>query len=88
MLFVELVEEAAVGDRFRERFAAEFREDIPVIERRIGEFDGMLIRSATKLTADLIDKADNLKAVGRAFGFLFIGLGGGSAPKRMWGMTP
>ena len=26
----------------------------------------MLIRSATKLTADLIDKADNLKAVGRA----------------------
>ena len=36
------------------------------LERRIGEFDGILIRSATKLTADLIDKADNLKAVGRA----------------------
>jgi len=36
------------------------------LERRIGEFDGMLIRSATKLTADLIAKADNLKAVGRA----------------------
>jgi D-3-phosphoglycerate dehydrogenase len=36
------------------------------LERRIGEFDGILIRSATKLTADLLDKADNLKAVGRA----------------------
>ena len=36
------------------------------LERRIGEFDGILIRSATKLTADLIDKADNLKAIGRA----------------------
>jgi D-3-phosphoglycerate dehydrogenase len=36
------------------------------LERRIGEFDGILIRSATKLTADLIEQADNLKAVGRA----------------------
>ena len=36
------------------------------LERRIGEFDGILIRSATKLTADLIGKAENLKAVGRA----------------------
>jgi D-3-phosphoglycerate dehydrogenase len=36
------------------------------LERRIGEFDGILIRSATKLTAELIDRADRLKAVGRA----------------------
>ncbi|HEX2162093.1 MAG TPA: phosphoglycerate dehydrogenase [Thermoleophilaceae bacterium] len=36
------------------------------LERRIGEFDGILIRSATKLTADLIEKGDNLKAIGRA----------------------
>jgi D-3-phosphoglycerate dehydrogenase / 2-oxoglutarate reductase len=36
------------------------------LERRIGEFDGILIRSATKLTADLLEKADNLKAIGRA----------------------
>ena len=33
---------------------------------RIGEFDGILIRSATKLTADLIDKAERLRVVGRA----------------------
>ncbi len=36
------------------------------LERRIGEFDGILIRSATKLNADLLAKATNLKAVGRA----------------------
>src|SRR4051794_5100493 len=36
------------------------------LARRIGEFDGILIRSATKLTADLLERADRLKAVGRA----------------------
>ncbi|MGH2837561.1 MAG: phosphoglycerate dehydrogenase [Thermoleophilaceae bacterium] len=36
------------------------------LERRIGEFDGMLIRSATKLDAGLIAKAERLRAVGRA----------------------
>ncbi len=36
------------------------------LERRIGEFDGILIRSATKLTADLLEQATNLKAIGRA----------------------
>ncbi len=36
------------------------------LERRIGEFDGMLIRSATKLTAELIEQATRLRAVGRA----------------------
>jgi D-3-phosphoglycerate dehydrogenase len=32
----------------------------------IGSYDAILIRSATKLTADLIDRADNLKVIGRA----------------------
>jgi D-3-phosphoglycerate dehydrogenase / 2-oxoglutarate reductase len=36
------------------------------LERRIGEFDGILIRSATKLDADLIERAERLKVVGRA----------------------
>ena len=36
------------------------------LERRIGEFDGILIRSGTKLTADLLAKADRLRVVGRA----------------------
>lgn len=36
------------------------------LERRIGEFDGILIRSATKLSAELLDRSDRLKVVGRA----------------------
>ena len=36
------------------------------LERRIGEFDGILIRSATQLDAGLLAKADRLRAVGRA----------------------
>ena len=36
------------------------------LEKRIGEFDGLLIRSATKLDAGLLAKAGRLKAIGRA----------------------
>jgi len=36
------------------------------LTRRIGEFDAILIRSATQLTADLFEKADRLKAIARA----------------------
>jgi len=40
-------------------------DDTQLVER-IGEYDGILIRSATKMTADLIEKADRLKVIGRA----------------------
>jgi D-3-phosphoglycerate dehydrogenase / 2-oxoglutarate reductase len=33
---------------------------------KIGDYDAIVIRSATKLTADLIDRADRLKVIGRA----------------------
>jgi D-3-phosphoglycerate dehydrogenase / 2-oxoglutarate reductase len=36
------------------------------LAERIGEFDGILIRSATKLDADLLGHASRLRAVGRA----------------------
>ena len=32
----------------------------------IGDYDGLAIRSATKATAEIIEKADNLKVIGRA----------------------
>ena len=32
----------------------------------IGEYDGLVIRSATKVTSEIIESADNLKVVGRA----------------------
>ena len=34
--------------------------------QRIGDYDGLIIRSATKVTAEVIDQAGNLKAIGRA----------------------
>ena len=36
------------------------------LDERIGEFDGIVIRSATKLTADLIERGSRLKVIGRA----------------------
>jgi D-3-phosphoglycerate dehydrogenase / 2-oxoglutarate reductase len=36
------------------------------LQRRIGEFDGILIRSATRLDAGLFERAERLKVVGRA----------------------
>jgi D-3-phosphoglycerate dehydrogenase / 2-oxoglutarate reductase len=36
------------------------------LEERIGQYDAILIRSATKLTADLIGKGARLKVIGRA----------------------
>jgi D-3-phosphoglycerate dehydrogenase / 2-oxoglutarate reductase len=49
-------------------FEVEIGTDWPAEElaSRIGEFEGILIRSATKLTADLIERAERLRAVGRA----------------------
>ena len=36
------------------------------LAERIGSYDGIVIRSATKMTADLIDRAGRLRAIGRA----------------------
>ena len=36
------------------------------LQERIGEYDGLIIRSATRVTAEVIERADNLKAIGRA----------------------
>jgi len=36
------------------------------LAERIGEYDAILIRSATKLTPELIERAGNLKVIGRA----------------------
>ncbi len=36
------------------------------LKKIIGNYDGLVIRSATKVTADIIEAADNLKVIGRA----------------------
>src|SRR5688500_17535452 len=67
VLVKEKIADAGV-ELLRERFDVELGLDWDDQElaKRIGEFDGILIRSATKLTGDLIEKADRLKVIGRA----------------------
>jgi D-3-phosphoglycerate dehydrogenase / 2-oxoglutarate reductase len=48
----------------------DFQPDIGKDKQRladaIGAFDGLAIRSATKVTAKILERADNLKVIGRA----------------------
>lgn len=47
-------------------FLPELGKDPEKLAEIIGQYDGLAVRSATKATADLIAKADNLKVIGRA----------------------
>jgi D-3-phosphoglycerate dehydrogenase len=55
-------------DLLREHFEVDLGSDWSAEELgcRIGDYDGILIRSATKLDGDLLEKARRLRAVGRA----------------------
>ncbi len=67
VLVKEKIADAGV-ELLRDRFDVELGLDWDggVLEKRIGEFDGILIRSATKLTPELIERAERLKVIGRA----------------------
>jgi D-3-phosphoglycerate dehydrogenase len=61
-----------VGDSGVELLRGHFDVDLGIdwsdeeLTERIGAYHGILIRSATKMTAELIDKATNLRVIGRA----------------------
>jgi len=61
-----------LADRGVELLRDEFEVDVLLglspeeLLERIGEYDGLIIRSATKVTAEVIERAGNLKAIGRA----------------------
>jgi len=57
---VEILKKAGLEVEFRSKTSAE------EIEKMIGEYDALIIRSATKVTAGLLEKAVKLKVVGRA----------------------
>jgi D-3-phosphoglycerate dehydrogenase len=67
VLVKEKIAEAGV-DLLREQFDVEVGTDWDEgeLDARIGEFDAILIRSATKMTAELIGRATRLRAIGRA----------------------
>jgi D-3-phosphoglycerate dehydrogenase len=52
-------------DLLRERFDVDVDSD-SVLEEIIERYDAIVVRSATKLTAELIERATNLKVIGRA----------------------
>jgi len=68
-----------VSDKLSDQAVAIFRDDGIEVDFRpelgknpaqlaevIGDYDGLAVRSATKATAEIIAKADNLKVIGRA----------------------
>jgi D-3-phosphoglycerate dehydrogenase / 2-oxoglutarate reductase len=67
VLVAEKIGQSGV-DLLREHFDVELGVDWTreQLAERIGEYDGILIRSSTKLDADLISKAGRLAVVGRA----------------------
>ena len=67
ILVAEQIADSGV-DLLRERFSVDVATGWTADELadRIAGYDGILIRSATQLTADVIDRADRLKVIGRA----------------------
>ena len=67
VLVAETIADSGVA-MLRERFDVDLGVDWSDDELadRIGGYDGILIRSATKLTADLIARGEKLKVIGRA----------------------
>jgi D-3-phosphoglycerate dehydrogenase / 2-oxoglutarate reductase len=64
VLVREPIAEAGV-DYLRERFDVDVDSNGD-LSAKIGDYDGIVIRSATKLTADVLKHADRLKVIGRA----------------------
>jgi D-3-phosphoglycerate dehydrogenase len=64
VLVREPIAEAGI-ELLRQRFDVDVDSDGDLAEK-IGDYDGIVIRSATKLTADVLERADRLKVIGRA----------------------
>lgn len=67
VLVKEPIAESGVA-LLREHFDVDLGDEWPddALAQRIGDYDGIVIRSATRLTADLIARADRLRVIGRA----------------------
>ena len=61
-----------LGEEGVEKLRAEFDVDVKTglspddLLKTVGEYDAVIVRSATKITAEVLDAAGNLKVVGRA----------------------
>jgi D-3-phosphoglycerate dehydrogenase len=68
VLVTEKLADVAVDFLRKEGFEVDTLYDLSPQEllERIGEYDGLIVRSATKVTAEVIERAGRLKAIGRA----------------------
>ncbi|HKT45803.1 MAG TPA: phosphoglycerate dehydrogenase [Gaiellaceae bacterium] len=64
VLVREAIADAGV-DLLRERFDVDVDLESP-LEEIVDRYDAIVVRSATKITADVIERATNLKVIGRA----------------------
>jgi D-3-phosphoglycerate dehydrogenase len=64
VLVRESISDAGV-DLLRSRFEVDVDAE-SALDEIIGDYDAIVVRSATKLTADVIERADRLKVIGRA----------------------
>jgi D-3-phosphoglycerate dehydrogenase / 2-oxoglutarate reductase len=67
ILVAEKIADSGV-ELLRERFDVDVAENLDgdQLVERIGDYEGIVIRSATKLTADVIERAGRLRVIGRA----------------------
>ena len=67
VLIADKLSEAAVAIFHARGIEADVRTGLPPAELRavIGEYDGLAVRSASKVTRELLDVAARLKVVGR-----------------------
>ena len=67
VLVTEEIADAGVH-HLRDRFTVDVELGLPADELagRIGSYDGLIVRSATRVTADLIYRAERLRVIGRA----------------------
>ena len=67
VIITEKLAESAV-ELLREEFEVDVLLGLSPEEllERIGDYDGLIVRSATMVTAEVIERAENLKAIGRA----------------------
>ena len=67
VLITEKLAESAV-ELLREEFEVDVLLGLSPEEllERIGDYDGLIVRSATMVSAEVIERAENLKAIGRA----------------------
>ncbi len=68
ILISDPIEQSCVDILTREGFQVDAKPGIPANELKsiIGDYDALVVRSGTKVTADIIAQAKNMKVIGRA----------------------